>query len=314
MEYVIGIDSGGTYYRVQAETLDGKRLGKYIGGFASHYALSEDKVKHKINHHIDKCLETFGGKREDCKYLVCGTTGLDTEEDSVYLNNIYHELDGFHCPMVIKNDAELAFYTVSGEPGILVISGTGSIAFGVNSRHEARRMGGWSFSIMGEEGSGTWVTRKSMRYLANCYDGVAEETMVAKMIKERLNIRTVKDMTDYSASLSQGTHGQISLGEIVDYAAEQGDANAICILKEAAKETFSLVNNLICVLKMQDDPSIKVGIWGSNIVQSNTHSKEFERLLKQKYPQAYVQRPEMSALDGAVKMARELLQKQGERD
>lgn len=310
MDYLIGIDSGGTHYRVRAESLDGKLLGSYMGSYASHYVLPEEEVKKRINHHIDQCLKEFGGARSECRYLVCGTTGLDTEEDRYFLNRLYQNLDAFTCPMLVKNDAELAHYAVTGGTGILVISGTGSIAYGVNRSGEARRVGGWSFSIMGEEGSGTWVTRKAIRYLADCYDGISSESILAKLIRERLGIHTAKEMTDYSASLTMNTHGQINLGDIIDYAAEQGDKNAENLLKEAARETFRLADNLIRVLHMEEDPAIPVGIWGSNIVQSRVHAEEFERLLLEKYPQAEVKRPVIEAVEGAVNMARALWREQ----
>lgn len=306
MEYIIGIDSGGTNYRVQAETLDGVVLGRYIGTTANHYSLKEEEVKKRIHHHIDRCLALFGGKREDCRYLVCGTTGLDTEEDDIFLNRLYQDLEGFHCPMVVKNDAEIAHYTVTGGTGILVISGTGSIAFGVNRSGTRGRVGGWAFSIMGEEGSGTWVTRKALRYLADCCDKVKEEGLLAELIREKLNIRTVKDLTDYSAFLTVHKNGKASLGDVVDYAAEQGDEQAAAILKEAAWETFQLADHLIMTLGMQEDAKLPVGIWGSNIVQSRIHAGEFERLMKEKYPQSEVKRPQEEAVDGAARMAREL--------
>ena len=306
MEYIIGIDSGGTNYRVQAESLNGEILGRYVGTTANHYSFSEEEVKARINHHIDECLATFGGKRQDCRYLVCGTTGLDTEEDGIFLNQLYQSLEGFDCPTVVKNDAEIAHYTVTGGAGVLVISGTGSIAFCINRKGDAGRVGGWAFSIMGEEGSGTWVTRKALRYLADCYDKVTEESLLADLIREKLEIRTVKDLTNYSAYLAVHKNGKVSLGETVDWAAEHGDTNAVEILKAAAQETFRLVDKLIGVLGMQDDTTIEVGVWGSNIVQSRTHLTEFERLIKGKYPQAVVKKPTEEAVDGAVRMAKEL--------
>lgn len=306
MDYLIGIDSGGTNYRVQAEDLTGNILGQYVGNSASHYALPEDEVIRRINHHIDECLAIFGGDRQDCRYLICGTTGLDTDEDSMYLNNLYQNLRRFDCPMVVKNDAEIAHYAVVGGIGILVISGTGSIAFGVNRKGESRKVGGWPLSIMGEEGSGTWVTRKAIRYVADCYDGVSSETPMADLIRERLNVHTAKEMADYASYLTMSAHEQINLGDIIDHASELGNIYAVEILKSAAAETLGLVDNLIRVLGMQDDSEIIVGIWGSNIVQSRTHSEEFEKLIKAKYSQVCVKRPTIQALDGAVKMAREL--------
>ncbi|MDD3335681.1 MAG: BadF/BadG/BcrA/BcrD ATPase family protein [Eubacteriales bacterium] len=307
MEFVIGIDSGGTNYRVRAEALDGTQLGLYIGGCASHYAYPETTVKERINESIDECLRQFGGKREDCRYLVVGTTGLDSDEDGLLLNSLYHSLEGFHCTMTVINDVELAFYTVIGEAGALVISGTGSIAFGMNRQKEKKRVGGWALSLMGEEGSGRWVTRRALHYLADCYDGVAPETALCGMLKQRLNIQTRKNLTDYAASLAMDTHVKADLADLVDAAAEQKDDNAVGILKEAALQTFGLIDKVIRALNMSGDPQIKVGVWGSNIVKSSTHLREFEKLLKNCYPQAILCQPQTQAVNGAGKLARELL-------
>lgn len=128
MDYVLGIDSGGTNYRVEAQDTDGHQLGYYVGQPVNHYNFAKEEWQNRINENIDACLAQFGGQRSKVKALVCGTTGIDSDADEVMLNAFYRSLPGFACPMQVVNDAELAHYTVTGGTGVLVISGTGSIA------------------------------------------------------------------------------------------------------------------------------------------------------------------------------------------
>lgn len=309
MEYVIGIDSGGTHYRVRACGLDGRTLGDYTGNTANHYALDGQTVRDRIEHHMTCCLEKFGGVRSECRAIVCGTTGLDSEEDALLLHKIYSELKGFSCPIECMNDAELAHYAVTGGYGVLVISGTGSIAFGCNHQGRKARVGGWSISIMGEEGSGSWVSRYALRHLARNFDCVVPDSPLSILLRENLNVTTSKQLADLSAELVSDYERQPELGGLVDRAAAQGDPWAIKILHDAAKETLNLVTELVNVLKMENDADLVVGVWGSNIVESPTHHQEFRRLLCERYPQARMCMPQMTALEGAVRLALEHLEK-----
>lgn len=307
MKYVIGIDSGGTHYRVQACGLDGQSFGKYTGITANHYALREKDAAKRVQHHIAACLAEFGGKPGDCLYIVCGTTGLDSEEDDALLARIY-TLPGFSCPVMRMNDAELAHYTVTGGKGVVVISGTGSIAFGRSRPGKIARVGGWPLAIMGEEGSGSWVSRQALRHLARYFDDIVPNTPLVEMVRQELGIATKKQLSDLSFGMEYGK--QPALGKLVDKAAAQGDRWATEILQNAAAETMRLVREVIAVLQMGDDPDLPVGVWGSNIVDSDTHLKEFGRLLQREYPNAKLCLPERkTALDGAVRMALEHLGK-----
>ena len=88
----------------------------------------------RVNRNIDACLARFGGHRRDCAFLVCGTTGIDSDRDSRVVQEIYEGLSGFRCPVLCVNDAQVAQFAVTGGVGAVVIAGTGSIAFGCNER------------------------------------------------------------------------------------------------------------------------------------------------------------------------------------
>ncbi len=309
MKYVIGIDSGGTNFRVEACDLTGKQLAFYIGVPANHYYVDEEELSRRVNANIDACLATFGGKRDDAACLVCGTTGLDSPEDEALLNRFYGSLPGFHCPVKVINDAELAHYTVTGGFGVLVISGTGSIAFGRNKAGQTRRTGGWLFTIQGDEGSGTWISRMALRYVGRWLDGAVPESPLVTMVCEHLHIKDRNDLNTIAARSGTPPWYTPPLAEIVNKAADAGDAAAAGILQQAADLVAQLVEDTAAALDMpRTEPNFIIGVWGSAILKSPRMLKTFRARLARTCPQAEIRLPQRSATEGAVAMALDLLQ------
>lgn len=312
MEYVIGIDSGGTHFRVMAADLQGRTLGLYVGEPANHYCVSEEETLRRVNSYLDECLRQFGGRREECRFFVVGTTGLDSEADGALLRTLYSSLPGFQCPIRVMNDAELAHYTVTNGHGVLVISGTGSIAFARDRAGRTARAGGWMFSILGDEGSGAWVSKRALRQLARWFDGAAAEGPLIRSLRSTLSIQNREDLNALGISMRRPPWNTPQLGKLVNEAAEQGDADAEQILHEAAVEILHIVEDVVRALNLeQSEPDFTLGVWGSNIVKSPLLYNHFCALIRKRFPQAKVVLPQRTATEGAVSMACELLQAQG---
>lgn len=308
MKYVIGIDSGGTNYRVLACDLQGNTLGSYTGAPANHYYITMEEMSVRVNRNIDLCLEQFGGQRADACFLVCGTTGLDSPEDEKLLGDFYGSLPGFACPVQVINDAELAHYTVTGGAGVLVISGTGSIAFGRTRAGRTARSGGWLFTILGDEGSGAWVSRAALRYVGRYLDGaVGRGPLVDKVCRE-LNITGRHDLNSIASRSGMPPWYIPPLGKLVNEAAALGDEAALAILKESAALVFAVVEDIVRALDMErTEPDFKLGVWGSNILRSAFVLGEFRALAARRFPQAVICLPDRSATEGAVRLALEQL-------
>ena len=310
MNYVLGIDSGGTNYRVMAADLEGKQLGYYVGEPASIYYLNEEELLERINYNIEECLKQFSGRREDARYLVCGTTGIDCEEDAVHLLTYYQKLEGIDCPMKVINDAELAHYTVTGGKGILIISGTGSIAFGVNEKGERARVGGWPLPILGDEGSGIWVTKMALRYFARYLDQAVERGPLIQMIESETGIRTRDALIQVSVKGGKNPADFPQLGRLVNQAANEGDPYALEILIGAAEELLQIIEDIVYALGIEKtEPDFCVGVWGSNLVKSKIVLERFTELVTKRYPEARILLPQKEAIEGAVEMALDLLKK-----
>ena len=138
-KYILGVDSGGTAFKVRAMSLEGEVLAEYEGVPCRHYQLGEEETIRRINLNMDAVLELFGGRREDCQAIAAAVSGIDSPEDEEIVLGIYKSLPGFDCPITCLNDGEMTHYAVTGGVGALVIAGTGSIAFGRNSAGRSAR-------------------------------------------------------------------------------------------------------------------------------------------------------------------------------
>lgn len=304
MKYVIGIDSGGTHYRVMACDLLGNRLGSYTGEPANHYSLPPKEQIERINRSIDRCLAQFAGSRADACSIVCGTTGLDSDEDGRLLHRARKARKPAVNPVQVLNDAELAHYTVTGGEGVLVISGTGSIAFGKNRAGQTARTGGWMFTILGDEGSGTWVSRAALHQTARYLDGAAPAGPMVAGICEQLHIAARDDLNRIASRAGTPPWHLPPLGKLVDEAAAQGDEAARAILAKAASLVFSIVEDLAAVLNLEaTEPDFKLGVWGSTLLHSAPMLEHFRALAARRYPQAVICLPQRTALEGAADLA-----------
>src|SRR5207244_5439169 len=83
---------------------------------------------------------------------------------------------GYQAKILVVNDALIALQAgVGHDPGIVIVSGTGSIAYGRNGRGEASRAGGWGY-VLGDEGSGYWIGRLALRAVVRHADGRGRST------------------------------------------------------------------------------------------------------------------------------------------
>lgn len=92
--------------------------------------------------------------------LTIGPTGVWKPSER---RDLARSLSGLAREVRVLSDVELAHEAAfDGGPGILVIAGTGSIAFGKNSKGQTRRAGGLG-ALLGDEGSGFWLGREALR-------------------------------------------------------------------------------------------------------------------------------------------------------
>jgi N-acetylglucosamine kinase-like BadF-type ATPase len=142
-------------------------------------------------------------------------------------------------PQRVLNDVDAAqIGAFAGGPGILILAGTGSMAWARDAKGKSHRVGGWGETI-GDEGSGHWIGRRVLSLVSQSLDGRAAPTRLVDAVFEALRLGHDDPVNGLEGWVSRLTHprSEISaLAAVCGAVAETGDAGAIAILEEAADE------------------------------------------------------------------------------
>ncbi|MGH9359030.1 MAG: N-acetylglucosamine kinase, partial [Terriglobia bacterium] len=92
---------------------------------------------------------------------------------------------------LLTTDAAITLQSAFGkEPGIVVISGTGSIAYGRDRSGRTVRVGGWG-SVFDDAGSGYDLGRKAVAAALNDMDGCGPKTALREALSKTLKLRSI---------------------------------------------------------------------------------------------------------------------------
>ena len=141
---------------------------------------------------------------------------------------------GLNSRIVIVNDALIALETARRGSRAVIISGTGSIAYGRNAAGEAARSGGWGY-VLGDEGSGYWIGRGAARG-ASCRGSLRAGTVLTQMLLDHFQVSQPQLLLHevYHHHLKPAAIG--ALASCVQTAFSEGDEAAVGILRGAADE------------------------------------------------------------------------------
>lgn len=142
---------------------------------------------------------------------------------------------------VLKNDIETAIEgAFLGEDGIMLIAGTGSIAF-CKYQGQIRRSGGWGF-LFGDEGSAYWLAKRMLEVFSKEDDGRLNKTQIYDLLMKKLNLQHGHDLITYVRETLGNSREHIAkLAEILYEAARMGDLEAVKIYDEGAEELARLI-------------------------------------------------------------------------
>lgn len=236
--YFLGVDGG----KSSTTALIGDEargvVGKGEGGPCNHVGEAEGRAK-------------FTRAIEGCVSAACAQAGIDYAGVTFHSaclgfsggpadkESILHEI--LKCEQITVTDDALIALTgaTGGEPGLIVIAGTGSIAFGRNAGRKTARAGGWGY-IFGDEGSAFDIARQALRAALRHEEGWGPPTALREMLLRETASGTVNDAL-HRLYTSEFPRPRIaSLAKAVDGAAAEGDAVAIRILETAAQQLATL--------------------------------------------------------------------------
>ena len=232
MFHVLGIDAGGTKTVCQLADERGEVLAEARRGGANLQAAGELDVE-KVLHGVMN--EVLGDTDLTPAAICLGIAGVDRPEDSAVVRGIMKRI-GYKARVLVVNDALVALEAgAAGQPGVVVIAGTGSIAYGRNAHDEAARAGGWGY-VLGDEGSGYWIGRAALRAVLRQSDRRGPVTRLTTLLLEHFQVAHAQDLIHQVYHPALRPAAIAALAQCVQRAFTAGDAVAIGILRGAADQ------------------------------------------------------------------------------
>ncbi len=303
--HVLGIDAGGTKTVALLADADGRVAGEGRSGGANLQAHGELEVEKVLHHVIDQAM---AGRTVAPAAVCLGLAGVDREGDSQVIGGIMRRL-GFREHTLIVNDALIAL--VAGVPlpagtaavgqGLVLISGTGSIAYGVNRQGVAARAGGWGASL-GDEGSGHWIGRRALEAVARDADGRGPRTRLTPLVLAHFSLSRPAQLVSEIYDHAQGKRAIASLGPLVEQARAAGDIVATEIMRKAADELALAAASVIARLDMRGE-QFPVLLSGGMVRGAQWLAAEVTLRLAEVAPRSTVAALDVEPALGAVRLA-----------
>ncbi len=296
--HVLGIDAGGTKTVALLADADGRILGEGRAGAANLQTEGELEVE-KILHTV---IEHATDGRQVTPAAVClGMAGVDRQDDAQIIRDVMRRL-GFRSNTLIVNDALIALVAGAGDsPGVVLISGTGSIASGVSAHRVAARAGGWG-PTLGDEGSGYWIGRGALAAVMRESDGRGPRTALTGLVLRHFSLSRPEGLVAEIYHQPKGRRDIAALGAVVDQARADGDPVAIEIMNHAADELALAAASVISRLEMRGD-QFPVLLAGGMLKESAWLAADVRARMAEVAPRATVAPLTQEPAVGAVRLA-----------
>lgn len=260
--YFAGVDGGGTKTAMVLVDEYGIEIGRYKTK-TTNAAVVGHKRAMKTLLQLIVHVATEANVSLPLTGLWCGLSGSDRPEDHLQLEP---SLRTMTHNLTLTNDAELAIGALPNRSGVAMVSGTGSIAFGRNSKGIRRRASGWGH-VFGDYGSGYDVARKGLYQYSAFVDGYGPATSLVKRFTEHFRLNDPYSIINriYDPSTSKGDIARLS--RIVVTEAENGDEVSLKILHDVAADLATYGDAVARRLELE--PTLDLALVGGMLTHVN---------------------------------------------
>lgn len=307
MAYYLGIDGGGSKTTCAVGD-ESSILATATAGPSNITRVGEGRARESLQRAIRQACAAAGIDPGQVKRTCIGAAGAGRHDIADALHKIVAEVVAGEVEVI--GDMEIALEAAFGDgPGVIVIAGTGSIAYGRDEKGRTARAGGWGFGIS-DEGSAHWIGRETVRHLLREIDekldddraeAIAQQMPLFAEIRSEWKLQSLDEL----CRTANAAPDFAELFPAVLRAEENGDKLAKQILYDAASELARLAEIVVRRLFGKRLPTeIAISVAGG-VFQHSEHvrqvfEKEFSKPDRRLPMKSHVVEP----VNGALQMAR----------
>lgn len=305
---VLGLDGGGTHTRVLAALPDGTVLGEGAGGPCNIAAVSPADALLSVQAAAQAALTQAGCDAAQVQAVCAGVAGASVETRRVGLEASLAALFPQAKVAVVPDFAIALAGATGGQPGMIVIAGTGSVAYGENGAGRTHRTGSYGY-LIDDAGSGYGVGRAALAAVLRGADGGgAPSDVLTAHVLAALGLASVAEIVPcvYGGSIDRVTIASLARA-VAQSASEDGDGLAQAILMRAGGALAQLAHGVTAAAFADTALSFPVvpigGLWGAGTDLTDV----FWRSLARSAPQAVPSEAQHAPVYGAMLRACALL-------
>jgi N-acetylmuramic acid 6-phosphate etherase len=240
-ELYLGIDGGGTHTvallaaRASEPSSVGWTVrGRGTAGPSNRQAVGTERALAALDEAVSAAFAAAGLRRGPVASACLGLAGADRPDDQGVIREWAQRV---RLAATVEVTSDAAILLAAGTPqgwGLVLIAGTGSIAFGQSADGRRARAGGWGY-LLGDEGSAYALATSALRAVARAADGRGPATALTERFLERLGLSRPQDLI---AVVYRGGRDRADLAALAPLVVEAADRDAVAadIVAEGARE------------------------------------------------------------------------------
>ena len=298
MGYFLGIDGGGT--KTDCAVGDEHTiLGRGSAGTAKLSRVSAEQAGVNLRAAIEQACAAAGIKPAILDRTCYGLAGASNPKNADAARRLIAATVGGQIEFV--GDMAIALEAAfPADSGVVVVAGTGSIAYGRNERNDTARAGGWG-PVVSDEGSGDWIGRAAVSLALRAHDA-GETTSFLPAIMNTWHLATYDDVVRFVGSTPPPDFAAL-FPHVAEHA-NQGDDLARGILLRASGELAELCHIVLRRLWPNEKASTEVAMCGGIFRNSAIIREAFTEVVRSRRPHVRVSLSEREPVEGALAVAR----------
>ncbi|MGA3349247.1 MAG: BadF/BadG/BcrA/BcrD ATPase family protein [Candidatus Sulfotelmatobacter sp.] len=245
MAYYLGIDGGGSKTACVVGN-DHSVLATVTTGPSNIIRVGESRARESLHDAIRQACAAAKIDPRDVQSICVGAAGAGRKEIASIVRKIVAEAIAGEIQVV--GDMQIALHAALADgPGVIVVAGTGSIAYARDTQGKTVRAGGWGYAIS-DEGSAHWIGRAAVAAVLRAADeGINQkqsEQDASTLFNELKNAWKLDSLEQLARAANSNPDFAILLPALLA-AAGQGNVLAERVLKQAAEELAQIAKIVI---------------------------------------------------------------------
>jgi glucosamine kinase len=301
--YYLGIDGGGSKTTCIVGDEDSV-LGSAVAGPSNMTRVGEARARESLHESMRQaCAAAKIDSRQVLRACV-GVAGVASEEIATSVREIIAEM--ITSEIEVVGDMQIALQAALGAgPGVVVIAGTGSIAYGRDAQGKTARAGGWGFAIS-DEGSAHWIGRMAIAALLRSADQAADDRvaqLTSVLLREIKTVWTLESFEQIARKANTNPDFSALLPAVLA-AADAGDEVARQVLTRAGEELAELAGIVVRRLFQKDEGVIPLAMVGGVFRYAHSVVEVFSETLRKLDSRLQINPDVVEPVTGALQMAR----------